>query len=222
LFVLAALLLAGVPLSGAGLGKALLEESGHSRMVAALVVLVSACTAGAVLRAGLRIFFGLGRRPRTADDGEETTGAHEHADLTVPPGPTPPTMLIAIVLLLGSAVALGIPNRALARAAAAFCDGRAYRDYALTGRIPASVLTEPQVDWTSAGVTLGLVSTALALVVAVIGLFAPSVDRPLLGLRRLLRATTGILHRAHSGHLGDYTAWLLTGTAFVAMLLLTG
>jgi multicomponent Na+:H+ antiporter subunit D len=66
LWILAALLLAGLPPFGPGLGKALAEHATESPPLIALFVLVSAVTGGAVLRVGLRVFAGRGPgRPAT-------------------------------------------------------------------------------------------------------------------------------------------------------------
>ncbi|KPC60931.1 complex I subunit 5 family protein [Streptomyces chattanoogensis] len=62
LFGLGGLALAGLPPFGTALGKAVIEESAGG-WATALCVLVSAATGGAVLRAGARVFLGLGPRP---------------------------------------------------------------------------------------------------------------------------------------------------------------
>ncbi|MFE5161405.1 hypothetical protein ACFRNT_23430 [Streptomyces sp. NPDC056697] len=66
LFAVGGPALCGLPPFGSGLGKAVAEEAaGHTAAwLPALYVLVSAVTGGAVLRAGPRIFAGVGRRPR--------------------------------------------------------------------------------------------------------------------------------------------------------------
>ncbi|WP_019925459.1 complex I subunit 5 family protein [Nocardia sp. BMG111209] len=214
LFVTAAVLLAGFPWSATGLGKALLEESGHSVVLGVLVIAVSAGTGGVVLRAGLRIFWGLGRRPATADDAEETTGAREESDTDTPPGRTPATMLTAVLMLLLAAVTLGLPGvlgAGTGSAAGAFCDPAGYTARALH-TVPAALPpAPPEVGWTGIGLGLAALSTTAAVLVAV------------LGLARVSRATPAgpvrMLHRLHSGHLGDYSAWLVTGCALLTGLL---
>ncbi|MFI8455369.1 hypothetical protein [Kitasatospora sp. NPDC085464] len=71
LFGLGAPALAGLPLFGTGLGKAVTEEAaGHElAWLPAVFVLVSALTGGAVLRAALRVFAGAGLPPREHPEG---------------------------------------------------------------------------------------------------------------------------------------------------------
>jgi multicomponent Na+:H+ antiporter subunit D len=68
LFVLGGLAVCGMPPFGTSLGKAVAEEAaGHTgHWLTAVFVLVSAVTGGAVLRAGLRVFAGVGPRPEEA------------------------------------------------------------------------------------------------------------------------------------------------------------
>jgi multicomponent Na+:H+ antiporter subunit D len=68
-------------------------------------------------------------------------------------------------------------------------------------------------------VLLGLLSAGLAVVVAVVALYPPTwARRPVRALRPML---TG-LHRLHSGHIGDYAAWLVFGAAAIAALMFAG
>lgn len=79
MFVLAGLALAGVPAFGTGLGKAVGEDAvAHAGYGwgAALFVVVSAATGGAVLQATGRIFFALGPVP-SEDEQDRTTGDEE-------------------------------------------------------------------------------------------------------------------------------------------------
>jgi multicomponent Na+:H+ antiporter subunit D len=59
-------------------------------------------------------------------------------------------------------------------------------------------------------VLLGLVSAGLACLMAMTALErrAPAGRRPLAGV-------VGVLRRLHSGHLGDYLAWLTVGVALL-------
>ena len=58
----------------------------------------------------------------------------------------------------------------------------------------------------------------LAVLVALAGLYPASLRRP----TKLLRPALTGLHRLHSGHIGDYAAWLVFGTTVLAGLLATG
>jgi multicomponent Na+:H+ antiporter subunit D len=222
LFVLGALILAGLPPFGAGLGKAMLEEGSHSAMLTTLIVVVSALTGGAALRAGLRVYFGLGRAPDTGDgDGDEVTGRHQEPDTRAAlTGPTPATMTAAVLVLFAIAFLLGLPTRfttAVGPAAQAFTDSADYRWVALYGYRAPALWGAPPADWTVAGTLLGLLSTALAVAVAAAALYA---DRlPVERLRLSVRPAVSVLHRLHSGHVGDYAAWLVAGAALATGLL---
>ncbi len=69
-------------------------------------------------------------------------------------------------------------------------------------------------QWTPLGALLGLASAALGA-----GLAAAAVRGP---AHREPRPWTEPLRRLHSGHIGDYVAWLLMGTALLGALALPG
>ncbi|HEX4226759.1 MAG TPA: complex I subunit 5 family protein [Pseudonocardiaceae bacterium] len=214
-FVLGALALAGLPPFGTGLGKSLIDDSGGSVALTVLTVAVSALTGGAALRVGLRVYFGLGPRPHPdSTSADEVTGQDEQPDARPPHGRTPASMVAAIAVLLAGGLAVGVvPGFAggVGRSAAAFVDQRGYVSQALTGTA-APALASPPTEWTTSGVLLGLLACALAVGVAVAGLYwrAPAKVRPVL---------SG-LHALHSGHVGDYAAWLVFGSAALAGLLI--
>jgi multicomponent Na+:H+ antiporter subunit D len=204
LWTLAALSLAGLPPFGAGLGKAVAEEATGSAILTAVFVATSAATGGAVLRAGLRIFHGLGRRP--ADASEVISGSHEQAEVDRPVPRTPPTMITATVLLLGTGLAAGLtPGLAdgIGRAAALFADSTGYRAAVLGEQ--AHAVSSVSAGWTPTGVLLGAVSTLGAVAIAVAPLYRTASGQ----LHNSLRW----LHRLHSGHVGDYAAALVVGAA---------
>ncbi|MEV4754242.1 complex I subunit 5 family protein [Micromonospora sp. NPDC049559] len=218
-FLLGGLALAGLPPAGPGLGKAVAEEAaeaaGHPWLVA-VFVLVSAATGGAVLRAGVRIFLGRGRRPSAAHP-EQATGAARESETESRPSRTPVTMLLAIGLLLAGGAAVGVVPALAAgasRGAELFTDRDGYLGQVLSGARPAGTSAAPAVGWSPAGVLLGLLSAALALAIAALFLrpgparaALARLDGPMLLLRRL-----------HSGHVGDYVAWLFLGAALLAAL----
>jgi multicomponent Na+:H+ antiporter subunit D len=208
LFLAAGLLLSGLPPFGPGLGTAVAEEGAW--WLPAVSLLVSAITGGAVLRAGLRVYLGLGRRlPPPGPD--QTYGGNESPETEEPLPRTPISMLTALALLLAGSAAVGlIPWLAhgTARGAAMFLDRGDYLSQALTEAAAQLPATVPAVGWTTSGVLLGLLSTAAAFAVAAIQLRAgeAGVSEP-----RLLR-------RLHVGHIGDYVAWLFAGVAAFALL----
>jgi multicomponent Na+:H+ antiporter subunit D len=184
----------------------------------ALFVAVSALTGGAVLRAGLRVFLGAGRRP-PAPSGEQTSGGDEQPETEVDTGGrTPVTMVVAAALLLAGGLAVGlVPALAsgAARGAELFTDRAGYLAQVLSGTVPPPPVASPAVAWTPPGVLLGLLSTLLALGVAGVGIRGPAPR----GVRAAGGAALRVLQRLHSGHVGDYVAWLFVGAAVMAALI---
>ncbi|WP_316529383.1 complex I subunit 5 family protein [Kitasatospora brasiliensis] len=218
LFVLGALALAGLPPFGTGLGKAVAEEAPGRQLgwLPAVFVLVSALTGGAVLRAGLRVFGGLGAPPKEHPEVAATTGEGEETEIREPGRRLPLPMLLAPGLLLAACLAVGVlpgVGRALAAGAAAFTDRAAYLADALEQPV-SSTPPAPEAWWTASGIGLGLLSALLAAAFA-----ATAVRRdPRRGTGGLHRAVVLPLRRLHSGLLGDYIAWLAVG---LAVLLVT-
>lgn len=215
LMLLAGLAIAGLPPLGPGLGKAVAEHALGDPWTIALFVLTSALTGGAVLRATLRIYFGFGPHAAEDDDTGPTTSGAEDAETDTLLQRVPLTMLIPIVVLLGTSVVLGmLPGlpAAVAAAAATFVDAPGYVAAALgePAQAPPSV---PEVGWTGQGALLGVVAAILACAVAMLAVWRrrlpeawrrppPWLAVPMTGLRAL-----------HSGHVGDYAAWLILGVA---------
>jgi multicomponent Na+:H+ antiporter subunit D len=222
LFFAAALGLAGLPPFGTALGKSISEDATIAAgfpWAPAVFVLVSAITAGAVLRAGLRVFLGLGPEPEreaTSSSEDETTGDEDRETARL--ARTPVTMLAAIVVLLLGGLAAGVVphgGQAVAHAAERFMDGADYADQALQPSLPSTSLApEPKATWSALGVGLGMLSTLLALGFAAVGLWP---DRLRLVVRPFEAAMTH-LRRVHTGHVGDYVAWLFAGVAALAAL----
>ncbi|MFJ9852461.1 complex I subunit 5 family protein [Streptomyces sp. NPDC101150] len=212
LFGVGGLALAGLPPFGTALGKAVIEEAAGG-WATGLCVLVSAATGGAVLRAGARVFLGLG--PRPADAPEETTGENEEPETRGGRLSRIPESMTAVpaVLLLG-ALAVGLVpglRPAIGRAADTFADHTGYAASVLDGHASPPAPTPPP-HWSLTGVLWGLLATALAAALAV------------LAVRRAVRQEparwTVPLRRLHSGHVGDYVAWLLVGVTLLAALAL--
>jgi multicomponent Na+:H+ antiporter subunit D len=214
LFLVAAAELSGVPPFGAGLGKAIAEEATGQPWVVAVFVLTSAVTGATVFRAGLRVYFGLGTVVRTHDE-DETSGEDEEPE-TPRLSRTPISMIAAAVsvLVLGSAVGC-IPAlaRAAGRAATEFVDRNGYVAQVLYAKTPGPAAGLSTVEWTTTGVLLGLLSTGLALGIAFIALY----PRPVRA--RPFRSAMTVLHGLHSGHIGDYIAWLMVGIVGLAALI---
>ncbi|MEU2928129.1 complex I subunit 5 family protein [Streptomyces sp. NPDC007251] len=200
MFAVGALGLAGLPPFGTGLGKAVSEEAVGGPLTVVYVA-ASAITAGAVLRVAARVFLGLGPQPDEAGSELETSGSKEEPETTGPLSRIPDTMRTVPAVLLAAALAVG--------AVPGFGDlvARAVNE-AGSGGAHASA------QWTAHGVLLGLASTALA--VALAGL---AVTRPDWTAAPDWAAP---LRRLQSGHVGDYVAWVLMGTAVLGALALPG
>jgi multicomponent Na+:H+ antiporter subunit D len=216
--VLGALALAGLPPFGTGLGKSLSEDAGLAsgyEWVPVLFVIVSAVTGGAVLRAAGCIFFGLGDAPT---DGGEVGEEQPEQRLT---GRLPATMAAPIVALVLAGLALGVApgvHAVAEQAGAGFVDASAYARAALTGAGSAPALPD-DADWTSSGVLLDLLSAALAAALATLAWYGHRVA-VLPAIARGFSTALGPVRRLHSGHLGDYVAWLVLGA--LALTLLVG
>jgi multicomponent Na+:H+ antiporter subunit D len=213
LAVIGALALASLPPFGTAMGKSISEDAGTSAGYAwfpVLFVAVSALTGGAVLRLSGRVFFGLG--PRPAEGSGQTTGREERE--SEPLDRIPVTMLVPILILLAGALSIGLLpdlHAAADRAGAWFTDAAGYQRAALI-RASASVPPVHAGGWTAKGLALGFTSAALAVVVAGVGLWSP-VLRERWALARWGALPLGLLRRLHSGHVGDYVAWLMVGLA---------
>lgn len=196
LFTAGGLALAGLPPFGTALGKAVIEESAGIPLTV-LCVAVSVLTGGAVLRVAARVFGGFGRPPEESRR-YETSGEHEEPETGDRPlSRVPDTMLAVPAVLLAGALAAGVvPGIAGAVG------------HALDEAIPGKADHGPA--WSAAGVLLGLLSTVLAAALATVAVRRP--DR--LGGPDRFRP----LRRLHSGHVGDYVAWLVAGASLLGAL----
>ncbi|MEU9395064.1 complex I subunit 5 family protein [Streptomyces sp. NPDC048324] len=200
LYGLGGLALAGLPPFGTGLGKAVTEEAVGGPLTV-VFVLVSAVTGAVVLRVAARVFLGLGPRPEE-DTEYETSGSGEQPETGSRIGRVPDTMTAVPAVLLAAALAVGVAPGLAGVVAHAVNEAGA----------GGAVVSAPH--WTPAGVVLALASTVLAG-----GLAALAVARPKL-LAGAYRASG--LRRLQSGHVGDYVAWMLVGTALLGALALPG
>jgi multicomponent Na+:H+ antiporter subunit D len=227
LYLVAAFGLADLPPFGTALGRSISEDAASAAgypWAPALYVLVSAVAGGAVLRVGLRVYFGLGPRPEPgpAQAGEETSGEDEVRDTPALGGRTPVTMVAAIVILITGALAAGVlpgARDAVTAGGHLFIDQAAYAGQALRHAASTWPRLAPSASWQPSGVGLGLLSAALAVCFAWLGLYAGRLPRPLAAVGRAGVPVMRGLHRLHSGHIGDYIAWLLTGVAGLAALI---
>lgn len=211
------LLLAALPPLGTFTGKSALEGAvgdigGYDWAIAALVV-ASALSAGAVLRAAGRIFMGWGERMHRHH--EMLTDTSEESETLNPHDRTPLVMLLPPLLLLiaGAVVGLLRPLRdGVDTAAARMTDRSAYVAHVLSGgglghpHAPHAPLV-PR-DYLLAGVTVlgALAVAASALYSGPRSAFVDHLEE------RTARAVVA-LRRVHSGRINDYVAWLVAGLA---------
>jgi multicomponent Na+:H+ antiporter subunit D len=86
---------------------------------------------------------------------------------------------------------------------------------------------EVHTGWTTEGVLLGLLSTVLAVLGAGVAISGEGrrgwfrrIPRPVETARRPVHTVLAGLRAVHSGHIGDYVAWLVLGV--VALTALVG
>jgi multicomponent Na+:H+ antiporter subunit D len=219
LFVCGALLLSAAPPFTAFAGKSLIDgaasAAGYGWLVA-LFAIVSALTAGAVLRVTGRVFLGWG--PSEGPDPAQARAAEERVDETRGEREHTPPLMIAVPAVLLVLAALGglVPGAVpwVERAAARFTDHAAYARWVLHG---ASGIAWPAVS--SSHVPLHDVLTALAglagaLGAAALGLFGRPLREALpAGVRVPARHVVRTLRDLHSGHIGDYITWWSVGAS---------
>ncbi|TMK67994.1 MAG: NADH-quinone oxidoreductase subunit D [Actinobacteria bacterium] len=219
LFGVGALAVAGLPPFGPFLGKALVEDAALGQpgygWVPALMLIAAALSGGAILRAGARVFLGLGPRGEPDESSDE---AREEAEpeSEEPHDSTPWLMWVPALALMAAGLAWGlIPDlsHSIGAAAARFVDHAGYARAVLDGVLttPGHVLAP---HGASPGSYLYGVGAALgAVAVAALALIRDGERR--LGPLMALRAPLQGLRRLHSGHVGDYVAWLTAGVTVI-------
>ncbi|MDX2814049.1 complex I subunit 5 family protein [Streptomyces sp. PA03-5A] len=224
LFLLAGLVLAGLPPFGTGLGKALAEDAAAHWLgwLPAAYLVASAVTGGAVLRAALRVFHGAGPRPASHPWEPETSGEGEEPEIRGPRRVLPVMMVTVPALLLLGCLAVGtVPavGASLARSATVFTDHAGYAAATLgPSRAAGPAHMPPAAGWTPEGVLLGLLSSAAAAALAAAAVWGPGASGALARRTRtaagaVTRTAVVPLRRLHSGLPGDSVAWLTVGVA---------
>jgi multicomponent Na+:H+ antiporter subunit D len=222
LFVVGGLALAGLPPFGTGLGKGLLEHAVAAGPVGLLLVgvvlVTSVATGAAVLRAALRVHFGVGPSPANGDHPEQTGGEDEERE-TAPVNEAPRPMVVAAgALLLGGLVVGAVPAVAhrLAVAAAEALDGARYRA-AVLGAPVGPAPHAPEASWHLLEVGAGLGTAVAAFALAAFAAHRGASD-PARWPGRARRRVERALEHLHSGHIGDYVTWLVVGTVTLTAL----
>jgi multicomponent Na+:H+ antiporter subunit D len=212
LFVLGAWGLAGEWPFGTLLGEAMMSAAGgahHQSWLSYLFIFVEAITAAALLRVFFRVFLGWGE-PAPTDEASSVeerpeTKEHEHTPLMMA-FPAAALILLGVLLI----AVPGVRRTALANAES-FTAQAGYVEAVLANAEPAIERTEPQDH-----LSLSMVRTGIAALLAIL-LAVGSVSQNNFagGLRFTRRMELGstILRGLHSGHPGDYVAWLSAGAA---------
>jgi multicomponent Na+:H+ antiporter subunit D len=218
LFCVGALAVASLPPFGPFLGKTLVEDAalkaGYAWLPAVMVV-VSALTGGALLRVGLRVFFGVGR-PAPEDPhsaGTDDDGADESEE---PFANMPALLWGPALVLVAASLAWGLlPGLvdAAGRAAERFVASGAYAAAVLRGA-PLPDVASPLHGPTATGYLYAAASVLGAVGVAAAALAGAREHAPRAGVRAL-----EALRALHSGHPGDYAAFTAAGVAVLGGLL---
>ncbi|HEY5427485.1 MAG TPA: proton-conducting transporter membrane subunit [Solirubrobacteraceae bacterium] len=222
-FFIGALALAALPPFGTFLGKSAIEgaalREGYT-WVPALFTLAEIVTAAAVVRAAGRVFLGWGPRAGTEHGAEDQADEETSQEIEGQRNRTPPLLWLPAIVLLLAGLAVGvIPGvEHLAQAAATrFVDRQGYIAAVLHAQPPA-----PPLVATTPGPSVGdylyaAVSSIGALLLACCALYLPGRARhPPAAIIRRASAAADVIRRLHSGHPGDYVAWVTAGTAVIA------
>ncbi|HEU5020158.1 MAG TPA: proton-conducting transporter membrane subunit [Pseudolabrys sp.] len=209
-FVLGGLLLAGLPFGLIDTGRGLIDKAteGVHAWIPYLLALGSALTGAAVLRTAGRVFLGLG-----PDPGEEekspTNSEHEKQR---PSG----LMLVPVIVFLVACLAAQphvIEDFAL-KASAMFMNHDGYAALVLDGSVP-QMATPPAAH---SGPLIGWLAVAVAILVAGFQLAGDRLPR---SIRRVADLAAfpffKSLDLAHTGHIGDYAAWMTFGLVLFAL-----
>jgi multicomponent Na+:H+ antiporter subunit D len=206
-WTVAALGLAGAPYLGDYLGHAQIDDAASASgraWVSPFLWLAGALASAALLRAGGRVFLGLGAQ----------TDAHLSPEMEETPPPRGSTVvLVAVaagVIALGAVVSVapGLAPRS-EYAAARFVDRPAYAADVLRG-VPEP--RAPHLPLTFEHASIGTVLYGAGATLLAVALAALLLRRP---VPRRLGPPIAVLKAAHSGIVGDYIMWLTVGTALI-------
>jgi multicomponent Na+:H+ antiporter subunit D len=217
LFIIGGLALAGMPPFAISAAKVLYDAAmkDHALFtVAGVMAFASALDAGAVLRAGLHITFGIGKGQITGYSPREEEPECDGPRLER----TPWTMLAVPVVLLAIAIWVGMSGvfwHGIERAAHAFVD-RGYYVAAVLHNVRHALPAAPWEPRTAQDIAINLSVTAAAVIAAFMGLFRdhiPQMIAPIFGPP--LKTLRGL----HSGIFTDYVAYIMVGVAAYATYL---
>jgi multicomponent Na+:H+ antiporter subunit D len=206
--------LIGLPYVGVFLGHSLVDDGAESlgqSWLPPLLMIAQAVSAGALLRAGARVFLGWGPRedPMLSSEPPESP-VERTASIPVLIG----VAATAIVLGLVASVVPGLQVRT-EHGADVFRDHAGYVARVLNGTTRPGPPRLPFTVEGATGTSLAYAVGALVLAVglAAFGLWYRRLPRPTLAVAaRVVGAPIHLLRAAHCGIVGDYLLWLAAGT----------
>jgi multicomponent Na+:H+ antiporter subunit D len=179
--------------------------------VPAVLAFATIGSTAAILRAGARVFLGWGDRddPLLSQQPEESPAAGDR--------PRPLLMIAVAMVLAVAGLAVGAWTGLAANAVEAahqFTDPLSYASVVLDHKPPLPV---PPETWhtTVSSVVWSLVTLVGSFVLGFASLYRARLPE---AVSRSLERALAPLRAAHSGHIGDYVAWLTLGTAVVGGL----
>jgi multicomponent Na+:H+ antiporter subunit D len=218
-FLLAALGLAAVPGWGSFLGKSLIESALEAHpgyeWVAVVITVVEALIGAAAIAAAARAFLGWG--PDLHHDAEQSSpddSDEDEEEISGSPNRTPAVLFGPAVVLLAGSLAIGIVpgvGRLALAGAQRFEATSAYAAAVLHGHALALPAVSVQTTPTLQDVLSGVGFTGLTLLFGLLVLLPRRLPGPMAGVVSLARVLARGLHALHSGHPGDYIAWLTVG-----------
>ena len=216
-FFLGAAGLAGLPPSGVSAGDDLIHQAAESlgyHWLRWVSLFAAGVTSAAVLRTACRIFFGWGPRREDLPGGAAKIKETRETDAAQPS--TPITMIVPAVVLVIAGMLLSFTPRlklVAVESSAIFQDSGAYATRVLQNAPEPG----PHVPVPAHGNPLfGSIVMASAAAAAVCYLLS----RRFRSISRRIAAPLQILHRLHSGHVGDYVAFLTFGVSAFGLVCL--
>jgi multicomponent Na+:H+ antiporter subunit D len=229
LFLICALALAGLPPFAVFVGKAAIETAAKEadlHFLLPVMIFASAATGGTVLRAVFGMFLGWGK-PDPFSRSAPSSGENELPETDRKQRKTPTVMWISGVVLLTAALGAGIYpgiGHYCRIAATRFVDTGGYRSLVLQGATaerhaaapPAPIPASGQAASFFEGWEIGLATAFAAVLIAASFLFAFRLPEGVVRLsEKLYQGPMKLARTIHSGHAGDYAAWLTAGVALL-------
>jgi multicomponent Na+:H+ antiporter subunit D len=226
-FLAASLGITAMPGWGTFLGKSLIESAAATLpgygWVPVVLTRAEILVGAAAIAAGARVFLGWGPalpgEVQESGDGQaDDDGEEDDEQMTGPTDRTPAVLFLpALGLLLGSVavgVLPGVERLALA-GAQRFTATSAYVSSVLDAHVPRLAALPAPASPSLQGILSGVGFTVITLLLALLVILPRA-------LPARAQQAAQLLHRLHSGHVGDYVTWLTVGAAvFIGALALT-